>query len=138
MRGNSDRQKTAIRQTLGQGPAEDRRQQPVDQSQGSNAAHYPLRAIEGPAVRRAARGDYVPGATMTDNRKTSDQLKAAGYEYDNDATCRGCGEPIEWWITPKGKKMPMTVIKTATIQHATADVREPHWASCTARDQFRR
>jgi hypothetical protein len=58
---------------------------------------------------------------------TSDEMKAAGYVYDNDAACRGCGEPIEWWITPKGKKMPIRVKRTATIQHATADVREPHF-----------
>jgi hypothetical protein len=69
---------------------------------------------------------------------TSDQLKAEGYVYDNDANCRGCGEPIEWWITPKGKKMPMTVKKTATILHATADVREPHWASCPKSGDFRK
>ena len=68
---------------------------------------------------------------------TSDDLKAAGYEYDNDSMCRGCGEPIEWWITPKGKKMPMTVKVTATVQHSTPDVREPHWANCSAADQFR-
>jgi len=36
---------------------------------------------------------------------TSNELRAAGYEYDNDANCRGCGARIEWWITPNGKKM---------------------------------
>ena len=30
---------------------------------------------------------------------TSDELKAEGYEYDNDGTCRGCQAQIEWWIT---------------------------------------
>ena len=69
---------------------------------------------------------------------TAEQLKASGYEYDNDARCRGCGEAIEWWITPAGKKMPMTVVCTATIHRATGDVREPHWASCPAAGDFRR
>jgi len=69
---------------------------------------------------------------------TSDELKKGGYEYDNDANCRGCGESIEWWITPKGKKMPMTVRKTATVQHATADMRTPHFADCPNVKDFRK
>ena len=39
--------------------------------------------------------------------KTADEMKAAGYVFDNDATCRGCGADIEWWITPRGSKIPM-------------------------------
>jgi hypothetical protein len=69
---------------------------------------------------------------------TSDELKAAGYEYDNDANCRGCGAKIEWWITPKGKKMPMSVTSTATIQHATGDVRQPHFSDCPNVADFRK
>ena len=38
-------------------------------------------------------------------------LEAAGYVYDNDGTCRGCGLPIEWWITPNNKKMPMKLLE---------------------------
>jgi hypothetical protein len=69
---------------------------------------------------------------------TSDELKAAGYEYTGDANCRGCGETIEWWITNGGKKMPMSVRSTATIQHATGDVREPHFVSCPNASDFRK
>lgn len=36
-------------------------------------------------------------------------LEAAGYMFDNEANCKGCGALIEWWITPNGKKMPMNV-----------------------------
>lgn len=69
---------------------------------------------------------------------TSDELKTAGYQYDNDANCRGCGEAIEWWITPNGKKMPMSVKVTATIQHSTPDIREPHFANCSRVSDFRK
>lgn len=69
---------------------------------------------------------------------TSNELRAAGYEYDNDGVCRGCGAPLEWWITPGGKKMPLVVIKTATIKHATDDVRQPHFSDCPAAQDFRR
>jgi hypothetical protein len=69
---------------------------------------------------------------------TSDELKAAGYEYDNDSNCPGCGAPVEWWITPNGKKMPLTVTKTATIHHATADVRQPHFSDCPNAKDFRK
>lgn len=70
---------------------------------------------------------------------SSDELKAAGYEYDNDAACRGCGEPIEWWITPNSKKMPLVVQKkSADLLHASAEVRNPHWADCPNAKDFRK
>src|SRR5215469_9584655 len=40
-----------------------------------------------------------------------EDLLAMGYVFDNEATCRGCFSPIEWWITPNGKKMPMSVVE---------------------------
>jgi hypothetical protein len=49
-------------------------------------------------------------------------LKAAGYVFDNDSHCRSCGASIEWWITPKGKKMPMDVQLDGSC--------ESHWANC--------
>ena len=36
--------------------------------------------------------------------KTIEDLKAAGYTFENDARCK-CGQPIEWWKTPRGKMM---------------------------------
>lgn len=69
---------------------------------------------------------------------SADELKAAGYEYDNDSACRGCQAPIEWWITPAGKKMPMTVKATGTLLKASGDVRVPHWSDCPNAKDFRR
>ena len=69
---------------------------------------------------------------------TSDEMKAAGYEYDNDSTCRGCEAPIEWWITPAGKKMPITVKKAGNVLLFSGEVREPHWASCPNAKDFKR
>ena len=69
---------------------------------------------------------------------TSDQMKAAGYEYDNESFCRGCGNVIEWWVTPSGKKMPVSVVRTATVNKASGDVREPHFATCDRVNQFRK
>lgn len=60
---------------------------------------------------------------------TLDQLKAAGYKFDNDANCRGCGERIEWWLSPRGKKIPMDVDKDGNC--------EAHFANCPASDSFR-
>jgi len=56
--------------------------------------------------------------------KTFDEMKAAKYTFDNDATCRGCGDEIEWWITPTGKKLPMNPM-TSGNSPAIA-----HWATC--------
>ena len=41
--------------------------------------------------------------------ETTNALREAGWEYSGEATCRGCGERIEWWITPSGKNMPVSV-----------------------------
>jgi hypothetical protein len=76
---------------------------------------------------------------------TSDQLKAAGYEYSNDGTCRGCGAPVEWWLTPAGKRMPMTVLTSADRNSTISgmlkdpgDKRQSHFADCPDAVKFRR
>ncbi|MDI6872127.1 MAG: hypothetical protein QME79_12445 [Bacillota bacterium] len=56
------------------------------------------------------------------------------------ATCKGCGKQIEWIETPAGRRMPVdpgrVVVVTDEGQVVTG--RLPHWASCPARDQFKR
>ena len=76
---------------------------------------------------------------------TSDELKAAGYEYDGDATCRGCQAPIEFWITPNWKKMPMSILKTsdrnssiAAMMKDPGDKRQPHFIDCENAADFRK
>ena len=64
--------------------------------------------------------------------RTLNELKAAGYVWDNDADCRGCGDPIMWFRTPSGKKIPMNPM-SAGSDSATA-----HWSTCTEQDQFRK
>jgi hypothetical protein len=63
--------------------------------------------------------------------KTLDDMKPAGYRFDNDAVCRGCGDDIEWWITPNGKKIPMNPMQRG-VSEAVA-----HWATCTDAPLFR-
>lgn len=60
--------------------------------------------------------------------KTDADLVAAGYKFDNRGRCKGeqCQAEIEWWITPKGRPIP---IDPGTMQ--------PHWATCPDRSQFR-
>jgi len=41
---------------------------------------------------------------------TRDTLEAAGYQYTGSSICRQCGKDIEWFTTPKGKRMGMSVI----------------------------
>ena len=62
--------------------------------------------------------------------ETIDELKAAGYKFLNDSNCRGCGFAIEWWETPKGKKMPMDVLADGTC--------ESHWGTCPKAKEFRK
>lgn len=69
-------------------------------------------------------------------------LELMGYVFDNEAHCRGCGEPIEWWITPRGKKMPMTVQEVRERDSPICPVKEyrrvPHWAVCPQAADFRK
>jgi|GEM_PF-2440437 len=55
--------------------------------------------------------------------KTWDELKDAGYEWLNDSECRGCGEPIMWFRTPKGKSIPINSMSRGT------DEAVAHWAA---------
>jgi hypothetical protein len=57
---------------------------------------------------------------------TLDELRQQGYKFEGDAQCKSCGAAIEWWTTPKNKKMP--------CDHGTAT---PHWSTCPSADQHR-
>ncbi len=64
--------------------------------------------------------------------QTLDEMTSAGYKFDNTSTCRGCGDEIEWWITPSGRKIPMNPMERG-ISKAVA-----HWSTCTEQDSFRK
>lgn len=61
---------------------------------------------------------------------TLDELRAAGYRFQEHSRCRGCKAVIEWWITPAGKKMPMDVTDGGKV--------ETHFATCPKVAQFRK
>ena len=73
--------------------------------------------------------------------KKSD-LEAMGYVFDNEAKCRGCGAEIEWWITPKGKSMPMSVQEIRETDSPISPLKEyrrvPHWSDCPNAGDFRK
>lgn len=56
-----------------------------------------------------------------------DELRGANYSFEGDATCKACHADIEWWKTPKGKKIPMNA-RTAI----------PHWSTCPNAEDFRK
>ena len=64
--------------------------------------------------------------------QTFDEMKPRGYKFDNDAECRGCGDAIEWWTTPNGKKIPMNPM-TSGASPAVA-----HWSTCSDAPDFRK
>ncbi len=69
---------------------------------------------------------------IPDNRP---DLESMGYKYDGSSRCRGCGAMMDWYITPKEKKMPMSEIPGT--EEDTLRKIQPHWAVCPKRDQFR-
>jgi len=62
--------------------------------------------------------------------ETVDELKTAGYKFDGHSHCRGCGEVIEWWLTPRGKRMPMDVDARGNC--------ESHFSTCPKAANFRK
>ena len=76
---------------------------------------------------------------LTDKKE---DLEAMGYVFDNEAHCRGCGAYIEWWITPRGKKMPMSVKEVRERESPIASIKEilriPHWTDCPNAGDFRK
>jgi hypothetical protein len=58
--------------------------------------------------------------------QTLDELRQQGYKHNGDGECRSCGADIEWWETPRGKKMP--------TDHGTAT---PHWSTCPNANEHR-
>jgi len=58
---------------------------------------------------------------------TDEGLKAAGYRHIGGGKCRRCYADIEWWETPKDRKIPLD-----------AGTFEPHWSTCPYADEFRR
>lgn len=63
---------------------------------------------------------------------TEIQLVEAGYRPPEKFTpdrCRACAEPIQFWTTPAGKRMPVAVSGGRLV---------PHWADCPEADSFRR
>ena len=57
---------------------------------------------------------------------TIDELRQQNYKYSGDSECKACGADIEWWETPRGKKIPMN--------HGTAIA---HWSTCPNVADFR-
>lgn len=64
--------------------------------------------------------------------QTFDEMKSAGYRFDNHARCRGCGQEIEWWITPRGKKLPMNLMAESGSPAVA------HFSTCVEAPLFRK
>jgi hypothetical protein len=60
------------------------------------------------------------------------ELEQAGYKRGVRATCSGCLQPIEWWSTPNGARMPMDPMDGPEAK-ATS-----HFAVCPQAAQFRK
>ena len=68
---------------------------------------------------------------MTNFPRSREALRAAGYEFQRRTRCRGCGQTIEFYLTPRGKFIPMQVDKDAKTML-------PHWEKCPKVADFRR
>ncbi len=64
--------------------------------------------------------------------QTFDGMKAAGYKFDAHARCRGCGQEIEFWLTPRGKKIPMDLMPNGDSKAVS------HFATCPDAPLFRK
>lgn len=50
-----------------------------------------------------------------------------GYKLSGCAKCKGCGVPLEWYVTPGGRWMPISDPSTF----------KPHWEECPNQAELR-
>lgn len=62
---------------------------------------------------------------------TRQEMLSSGYRYGGISSCRGCGAPIDWFITPANKRMPMNP------EPAEDGSAVPHWATCPRAKDFK-
>lgn len=60
----------------------------------------------------------------------------------NKSSCRGCGEPIVWMETQRGKRIPVDADSVEEDMLGLPQIFDPdtmtaHFASCPYADQFR-
>ena len=78
------------------------------------------------------RRAVLEGKVTTPMPRTRRELIQYGYQFCDSDTCRGCGQHIEFWRTPNGKRAPYD---------PTGHVDAPavsHFATCPDAKQFRR
>lgn len=72
-----------------------------------------------------------------------EDLEAAGWVFDNEGRCRACGAKVEWWVTPRGVKAPLSVVE---VKDETKVFPQPilrierisHFANCPNAADFRK
>jgi hypothetical protein len=74
--------------------------------------------------------------------RTWQELADLGYVFDNESCCKGCGAQIEWWITPKGNKMPMSIVEkkdgVGFFAKTVGFLRVAHFVDCPNAKDFRK
>jgi len=79
--------------------------------------------------------------------ETKEGLETAGWVFDNEGVCRGCGAPVEWWISVNGKKCPMSVVPLdergevvppGSLLRVLRFVRRSHFGDCPNAQDFRK
>lgn len=61
-----------------------------------------------------------------------DAMVAGGYKFSNHSRCKSCQSEIEWWETPRGKKMPFNHMQEPSSLAVT------HFTDCPEADLFRK
>lgn len=75
---------------------------------------------------------------------TREGLIDAGYEFSGEGRCRSCDAELEWWISPKGNKMPMCVVAVrkdgsqSPLSPVIRYERVSHFSNCPAAASFRK
>jgi hypothetical protein len=63
---------------------------------------------------------------------TRAEMRAQKYRFADHGHCDGCMAAIEWWITPRGKNIPMDPMPTDESAAVS------HWATCPDVNAFRK
>lgn len=107
---------------------------PVGQTLGGDPITCDAKMCASCARQVGEDRDHCPNHSADAGRKTirdpltRKELDRMGYKWVSIGECRGCHARIEWWSTPSGAKMPMTVRDDGLTVN--------HWSICPTRRQF--
>lgn len=71
------------------------------------------------------KGSHVSFPRTLSDLRSAGWKMSEGHDGTNYGVCRNCGDDLEWWESPHGKKLPFNIMRQAN------DPAIAHFNTCT-------